>query len=283
MSKEKNAKLSRRDFLKVAGLAGVAVQAGGLIAGGVAAGADKESYTGWESFNPSTMFFNREPFRIESPAHSPVGEVRQPSHITDYVFGRVAMFQKALAEKPEWVIGDPVDELPLPPPVLGFYKQYPERMEWDYKTFTQTIPNHDEDYKEYGNYFLLAEVYKSGFAYHGGNLPKAHTPPEHSDFHMMVAGGPGAPLQEKPIPEPIPFKSPDLATELVKELAHRYGATMVGITKPNIDFFYGDSWGGVDKDYDHSKLPDKTCLLKEKLFLQQKKPSRSKINLTPFI
>ena len=256
MSEEKNAKLSRRDFLKIAGLAGVAVQAGGLIAGGVAAGSDKESYTGWESFNPSTMFFNREPFRIESPAHKPVGEVRQPSHITDYVFGRVAMFQKALMEKPEWTIGDSVDELPMPPPVVAFYKQYPERMEWDYKTFTETIPNHDEDYKKYGNYFILAEVYRSGFAYHGGNLPKAHTPPEHSDFHQMVAAGPGAPMQEVPIPEPMPFKSPDLAAELIKELSHRYGATMVGITKPNIDFFYGDSWGGTDSDYDHSKLPE---------------------------
>ena len=83
MTEEVKQGMSRRDFLKIAGLTGAAVQAGGLIAGGVAAGSNKESYTGWESFNPSVQFFNREPFRIESPAHTPKGEVRQPSHITD--------------------------------------------------------------------------------------------------------------------------------------------------------------------------------------------------------
>ena len=56
MTDEVKKGMSRRDFLKIAGLAGVAVQAGGLIAGGTAAGADKETYTGWESLNPSTMF-----------------------------------------------------------------------------------------------------------------------------------------------------------------------------------------------------------------------------------
>ena len=163
MSEEQKSGMNRRDFLKIAGLAGVAVQAGGLVAGGVAAGADKESYTGWESFNPSTMFFNREPFRIPSPAHEPVGEVRQPSHITDYVFGRVAMFQQALGEVPDWTMDDPITDLPLPPPVQAFYAQYPERLAWDYKTFTETIPNHDIDYEKYGSYFMLAELYSNGF------------------------------------------------------------------------------------------------------------------------
>ncbi len=252
MTAEVKQGMSRRDFLKIAGLAGVAVQAGGLIAGGTAAGADKESYTGWESFNPSVQFFNREPFRIPSPAHKPKGEVRQPSHITDYVFGRVAMLQKAMADTPDWTIENPVADLPLPPPVIGFYEQYPERLAWDYKTFSETIPNHDVDYETYGSYFLLAELYSNGFRAHGNIMHGPSTPPEHSDFHYMGRGG-----KETPIPEePIRFKSPELATELIKEFAHRYGATHVGITKPKIDFFYGDGWYGTEKGYDHTKLPE---------------------------
>lgn len=263
MSEEMKTALSRRDFMKIAGLTGVAAQAGGFLAAGVATGSDKETYTGWESSNPSTMFFNRKPFEFDGPAHLPVGEVRQPSHITDYVFGRVGMFQQAYAQKPDWTIEDPVSDLELPPPVTAFYEQYPERLEWDYKTFSETIPNHAQDYEKYGNFFKLAEVYASGFWYQGGFLPQAETPPEHSDFHMKVSAGPGAPLAEVPIPEPVPFKSPELAAELIKELAHRYGATLVGITGAKIDFFYGDGWGGCPPDYDHSVLPEhwKTCIV----------------------
>ncbi len=250
MSEEKKAKLSRRDFLKIAGLAGVAVQAGGLIAGGVAAGKSSESYTGWESFNPGTQFFNREPFRIPSPAHTPVSEVRRASHLTDYVFGRVGVFEAALNANPEWKITDPIEVLGFPPPIVAFYKEYPERMEWDYKTFTETIPNQREDKKLYGNYFFLAEVYSSGWGYHAGMLRKLTAPPEESDLTQAGREGP-VPLRTPA----VPFKSPEMAAELVKELAHRYGATLVAITKPKLDFFYGDTWQGTPEGYDHSKLP----------------------------
>ena len=58
---EKKSSVSRRGFLKIAGLTGAGVQAGALVGAGVAAGKDPESYTGWESFNPGTQFFNRKP------------------------------------------------------------------------------------------------------------------------------------------------------------------------------------------------------------------------------
>ena len=77
MSEEPKAPISRRNFLKIAGLAGAAAQTGALVAAGVEAGKDSETYTGWESFNPGTQSFNRKPFEVESPAHHPVGEVRR--------------------------------------------------------------------------------------------------------------------------------------------------------------------------------------------------------------
>jgi epoxyqueuosine reductase len=251
MSEKKQSKLSRRDFLKIAGLAGVAVQAGGLIAGGVAAGKDSESYTGWESFNPGTQFFNRKPFEIEGPAHVAVGEVRRPSHLTDYVFGRVAMFQAALEKHPEWTINDPVEDLGFPPPLLSFYKEFPERLEWDYKTFTETIPTNKEDTKIYGNNYLLANVYASGFSAVSAILPQITDPPEISDFNTKNAKGELVPIR----PDPLPFKSPELAAEFIKQIAHLYGATLVRVTTTNIDWHYADGWRGTPEGYDHSKLP----------------------------
>lgn len=242
-------KVSRREFLKIGGLLGLAAQAGGLIAAGNNAGKSSESYTGWESFNPGTQFFNRKPFEFEGPAHLPVGEVRRPSHITDYVFGRVATFEKALKEHPDWKLGDPIEELGFPPQLVKFYKEFPERLEWDYKTFTETIPTNMEDRKEYGNYYLLAHAYSAGFETHRKFLKGPSAPPEVSDFLQ-----PGS--EDKRIGDPVPFKSPDLAAEFIKEMAHRYGASLVGITKTNPDWLYSEGWRGCPNDYDFSKMPE---------------------------
>ena len=244
--------ISRRDFLKIGGAAAIAVQAGGLVAAGAAQGSSSETYTGWESFNPGTQFFNRKPFEFEGPAHSPVGEVRRPSHLTDYVFGRVATFQKAFEANPTWTPEDPVEELGVPDPLVKFYNEYPERLAWDYRTFSETIPTNKEDQKVYGNYFKLANAYSAGFTAHAAYLPKAEAPPEISDFVQMQRGW----SEPKPIGDPVPFKSKEKAAEYVKEVAHRYGATLVGITEAKLDFFYSEGWAGCPEDYDYSKLPD---------------------------
>ena len=250
VSEESNAPISRRNFLKIAGLAGALVQAGGFVAGGLAAGKDSETYTGWESFNPGTQFFNREPFEFEGPAHTPVSEVRRPSHITDYVFGRVGMFESAYNDNPTWTLDDPIEELGLIPPVLAFYKIFPERLEWDFKTFNETIPNNMKDRQKYGNYYKLAAAYESGFGAVSGGLPRPTGPPEEGDFQVMGRGGP------QPLGDPVPFKSPDLAAEFIKEMAHRYGATLVRITKTNSDWLYDEGWRGCPDDYDYSGMPE---------------------------
>jgi ferredoxin len=253
MSKEQKAPISRRNFLKMAGLTGAGAQAGGLVAAGVRAGKNSESYTGYESFNPGTQFFNRTPFEFEGPAHTPVGEVRRPSHITDYVFGRVDMFRRAYEANPSWKLGDPVEELGLIPPVVAFYKVFPERLEWDFRTFSETVPTSRQDKKKYGNYYRLADAYSHGFNYHGSFLPRPQGPPEESDFLMMVPGQRGP--RRIPLRQKIPFKSPALAAEFIKEIAHRYGATLVGITKTNPDFLYSEGWAGCPEDYDFSQMP----------------------------
>jgi reductive dehalogenase len=245
--------MSRRKFLRISGLVGAGAQAGGLIAAGVEAGKSSGSYTGWESLNPGTQFFDRKPFELEGPAHVPVGEVRRPSHITDYVFGRVEMFQQAFEANPDWKLGDPIEELGLLPPVVAFYKEFPERLEWDFRTFSETVPTHSQDQEKFGNYYKLADAYSDGFTYHSANLPSPEAPPEESDFSMMRPGPEG--LHRVPLGERVPFKSPGLASEFIKEIAHRYGATLVGITKTNPDFLYSEGWAGCPEDYDFSKMP----------------------------
>lgn len=247
MSEKTTDQMSRRDFLKVTGLVGVAAQAAGFVAGGIATGSDSDSYTGWESNNPGTQFFDRTPFEVEYPSFKPVSEVRRPSHLTDYVFGRVAKFSAALDENPEWTIDDPIEDLGFPPPLIEFYKKFPERLEWDYKTFTETIPLNREDRKKYGSYYTLISVYEAGF---GAVRPASPTtPPEEYDFTTIGRGG------GQPLPEKVPFKSPELAKEFVKEISHRFGATLVRFTVPNIDWHYSDGWRGTEPGYDHSKLP----------------------------
>jgi reductive dehalogenase len=220
-----------------------------MVAGGIAAGSNSESYTGWESFNAGTQSFNRKPFEVEYPNFTPVAEVRRPSHMTDYVFGRVGVLESSMEANPAWTLTDPIEDLGLPPPLVTFYNKFPERLEWDYKTFKETIPRNREDRQKYGAYTILADVYESGWG--AISPPSPSSPPEESDFSMPGSGSP-APLRE----EPFKFKSPALAAEFIKNLAHLYGATMVGITKAKIDWMYGDSWRGTEDGYDHSKMPD---------------------------
>jgi len=60
----------------------------------------------------------------------------------------------------------------------------------------------------------------------------------------------------KPLGERLPFKSPELAAEFIKEVAYRYGATLVGITKTNPDWLYSNGWRGCPADYNFSKMPE---------------------------
>ncbi len=249
------ASLSRRSFLKIAGLVGVAAQAGGLVASGIKVGEDHQTYTGWESFNSGTQFFDRKPFEVAFPKHIPVGETARPSLMTDYVFGRVATFERAYNENPDWTLDDPIEDLGVPQQLVDFYHEFPERLEWDYKTFSETIPLNREDRQIYGNYYRLAEAYESGFRAHAQNLPRPQAPPEISDW-----AAPGADVSDpenfRRIGDPVPFKSPELASDFIKEMAHRYGATLVGITRMNLDYAYADGWRGCPDDYDFSQLPE---------------------------
>jgi hypothetical protein len=73
-------KLSRRDFLKMGGLVGVATQVIAVPALGFKEAASKESHTGWESFHEeNTQFFNRKPFELKGG----IDELYEKSNLTN--------------------------------------------------------------------------------------------------------------------------------------------------------------------------------------------------------
>ncbi len=245
MGEEKQG-ISRRDFLKIGGLTGVAMQIIGFAGAGLAAGQDIDSYTGYKNFEGVEQTFNRKAFEIEGLPYKKTGEVRRPGFLTDFVFARSGIFHGAVAAG--WKLGDPLD--PFPPPLQQYYQQNPETLELDWQRETEVMPNAFQDHQKYDDYFALADAYANGWEELFNFYPPEPTaPPAESDF-MLTRFGLGGP-EEHALREQIPFKSPEHAAQLIKKIAHQYGATLVGITKLNPDFCYDiNVRGGEPGPYD---------------------------------
>ncbi len=225
--------LSRRDFLKVSGLVGAAIQVAGVGGAALAAGKSHDSYTGWESWQGDQQTFNRKAHEFDGPAYEPVGEVRRPGRYTDLIFMRAGIFGMAMAGG--WTPEAGVDA--LGEPLASWYKENPEQLELDIERATVVMPNAAQDHAKYDDYFALADAYAVGWEEMFNFYPMEPTePPEVSDFQVTrfdLAGPVTTPIREA-----IPFKSPDHAATLIKRVAHLYGATVVGIAKPNQDYLY---------------------------------------------
>ncbi len=231
--------LSRRDFLKIGGAAGVALQVIGFAGSGLAAGEDIDSYTGYKNFEGVEQTFNRKAFEIDHKPYKVVGEIRRPGYLTDYVFARTGVFGQAVAAG--WKLGDSLDA--FPEPLAKFYEENPETLELDWECQTVVMPTAAENHMKYDAYFALADAYANGWEELFNFYPPEPTePPEISDYKMTRFGLAGTEVHE--IGEPLPFKSPDHAAELIKKIAHQYGATIVGITKLNPDFCYDSNLRG---------------------------------------
>lgn len=225
---------SRRDFLKIGGLAGAALTVAGTAGAAYVTGTDKDTYTGYESFEGAQQTFPREKYEFDGPAYSPVEKVRRPGRYTDLVFMRVAIFGQKL--QAGWKKEDGFDA--LGEPLASWYKEFPDQLDLDIECTLRTIPNAEKDHKVYDDYFMLADAYAWGWEDIFAFYPAEPTePPEISDFkltHNTPMGNFDTPIRETP----RKFKSPEHAAELIKKIAHRYGATLVGITKLNPDFCY---------------------------------------------
>jgi len=235
---------SRRSFLKMGGLASAALTVVGTGGAAYHAGKDKKSYTGYESFEGEQQTYDRKRFEIEGPAYSPVSKVKRPGSFTDLVFTRVHIF--GMKQQAGWTKADGIDA--LGEPLASWYKEFPDQLDLDILCNTVTMPNAAKDHAKYDEYFALADAYAWGWEDIFAFYPAVPTePPEVSDYQLKHAVPGGGSYDSKIREKALPFKSPDHAAELIKKVAHRYGATVVGITKLNPDFCYADGLrGGKD-------------------------------------
>lgn len=224
---EKTSAVSRREILKLCGVAGGALQVGGMMGAGLAAGRDPMSYPGWESFEGATQFFDRKAHEIEGEAPGPVGQVRRPAKHTEYIFGRAGRFHGAMRRvraNENWEIPDLLEL--LPGELVEFYDAHPGTLELDIERETVLAAKAEEDREKYGEYFRLADAWSNAWAdVFRSYPPRVERPSIESDFAGVH-------------PQALAPKSPELAAQLIKKVAHHFGATLVGICKLNPAWVY---------------------------------------------
>jgi len=223
----KKSDLSRRSFLKMGGVAGVALQVGAIAGAGLEAGQDKDSYTGWQGREGETQFVDRSGLEIDGPAYEAVGPTRRPNKTTEYIFGRAYMFHRALRGGEDSAGWNPEDgPEALDEPLRSFYLDNPEALAADLKREQEILPQSQEHHEKYDPFFRLAEAWSDGWSDIFRSYPRRpQSPPIESDFDGVHE------VKLQP-------RSPEMAAELIKTVAHHYGATLVGICKLNPDWVY---------------------------------------------
>ena len=231
---------SRRDFLKLGGLAATGATIGAAAGAGFALGRDPDANVGWGRTEAGAdMYFNREPFRVDqTPTIEKVGPTSRPEW-SDFLFNRSPILENAIKdgwnpdEGWEAIEDDRIKE---------YYSRYPERWPEMRRAFFE-MERRSEHRENYRDRFALAWAY--GNAYNRGNTssnfpPKPVDHPDVDDFNWVK------------VDEPAKFKSPAHASKLVKKMAHKFGMSIVGIAKMNPDWVFknmmrmngrNDQWG----------------------------------------
>ena len=257
-------KLTRRDFLKIGGLLGVAAQVIAIPALGFKDGASKDSYTGWEDFEGDTQFFNRKPFELKGgleelyEKYFPTkGEKFRPNVMVDMPPIRQGRVMGTIAENPDWKPEDGREALGLTPDLNAYYEAYEargqDRFNDDITVQTVNIPAWVANHETYDDHFALSLAYFGAWTEHANYPPEISEPPEVSDYQYMENGH-AVDIREvnKARDERgtrMTFKSPEHAAELIKKVAHLYGASLVGITTMNPDYVYSAIRGmGVEQN-----------------------------------
>lgn len=262
MAKEKN-EITRRNFLKIGGTAAAAVQIGAVAGAGLSAGKDPATQTGWQHLGDNTQFVNRKRLEIDRLPYETVGQARRPEEV-ESVFGRSSYIMRGMrggrrpsqkpsgqqAEDPRKGPPEAVGDIPPEPPrergpgtrqmtfppqesfpkvLSDYYKKYPEIYDLDKYRMESIMPKRMQDTAKYRDYYTLIEAWSGSWQ----TSMRITEPPEESDFSTGRSMRGGGKLRD-----PLPFKSPKLASQLIKKVAHHFGATMVGITKLNPDWCY---------------------------------------------
>ena len=204
MSKsESDRGLSRRQFMKAAGLASGVAGGGGLGLFGYAAGKDPNTYLGWQNEEGAVQTFNRKRFEVDEPTYEIVGPTSRPDARVEQLFERRGRFMRAWRTVRE---GGEFEE-----PLKSYYEAHPEILELDRVNVEVILPAQRTDQEKYGARFLLADAWSNAM---GAVQPRPVSgPPEEWDFPR--------PGRDGRLPLPMKMKDPAKTAELIKKVSHR--------------------------------------------------------------
>jgi len=266
-AKKEGNSVSRREFLKLSGTVAAALQVGAAAGAGLASGKDPATLTGWQHLGDNTQFVDRKPFEIDGVPYEIVGKTRRPEEV-ESAFGRQSLMMQDMmarrqSEKPPEATGDIPPEPPrrsrgfgpgqmsfpqleqFSEPLRSYYTERPDVYELDKLRMESIMPKKRKDTEKYGEYYTLIEAWQSAWQ----SSQSINDPPEISDFQSA-----GGMMGGRKIRDPLPFKSPALASQLVKKVTHHFGASMVGITRLNPDWCYNHGLRG-SKDMGPYEVP----------------------------
>jgi epoxyqueuosine reductase len=225
----------------------------GISIAGFLAGKNYDSYTGWERFTHGAgQFFNRKPFRKESPTYEKTDQHDRLHHVDNLIARIKSLVILTVPSQgggePEW--SPAMGTEALPEPLKTYYLK-------DNAAYNQTLKalrfmqKQKADWPKWETRFAIADYWSKAYgslfeaAMHGAPNVYPEDPkgsPEEWDFRF---------IHRK---TPLRFKSPDHASKLIKKITHTFGATLVGITKLNPDWVYQGHLRGVGSgDYEVPK------------------------------
>lgn len=236
---KKGTQVNRRSFIKSVGLAGGALSLAGMAGAGLAAGKNKDSYTGFgRTAYGEDQFFNRKPFMADLPTYEKVGTPRRISYIEN-LFKRNGELYRLLyprsEDAPKWSFEQGIEA--LPEPLKSYYSENPGALE-EFKKSMQKGREQRQNWNKYEKKFILADAWSAAHAspMHGKDA-FPHQPegtPEEWDFKGVRK-------------EKLNFKSPKHASELIKKISYSFGASLVGVAKLKEEWVYQGYIRGVGK------------------------------------
>lgn len=212
--------MNRRNFLKFSGLAGGVLALAGYSTAGFFSGRNKDGNTGYgRHYYGKGQFFNRKPFLVEKPVYEIVGKPQRIQYM-DNLFKRNAemfAFMYSLGEGGYNEVKEKGVDI-LPGQLKAYYKENPVA----FREFFKARDKAKEQrliWDKYKGKYHLADAWSTA---HSSILRSRGVPaepdgkPEVSDFKNVN-------------PNPLKLKSSKHGSELIKKIAHSFGATLVGV------------------------------------------------------
>ena len=233
-TEEAAANPSRRNFLKMGGAAAATATVGAAAGAGFVLGRDPEANVGWGRTEAGKdMYFDREAFRVDkAPSLNIVGKVERPEW-GDFLFNRVFSMGHSI-HNDGWIPSEDWQQIP-DPRVREYYSKYPERWKEMLQSFSEKV-KHDEHMEQHRGRFALSWAYsKAFFTGMNANFPPQPTDhPDTDDFKWVKR-------------EQMEFQSPAHASKLIKQMAFKFGMSLVGVTKLDPAFVFKNMMRGTEE------------------------------------